>query len=145
MADATDAADRFRPLFDHTHDTLTTAIVVVSAALVGLLAGWVSADFGVRSLAFVVAAIATGYLLYGQPTRRAVVAGALYFVAAMVAVAPLLLELATVVNVSEPARHVMSPADLLLAVPFWLLATLVALLGYRVGTGPLLPRLRGRL
>jgi len=138
-------ADRLLPLFEHTHDTLTTAIVVAFAAAVGLVAGWATADFGVRFPAFVVGAVGTGYLLYGQGTRRAVVAAGLYSVAALLAVAPLLYELFVVVSVSDPAAHVLSLADLILLLLGWIPAGLVALVAYRVATGPFVPRIRARL
>jgi len=151
--DATDAPGRgdqsllqgALPLFDHTHDTRTTAVVVAFAAVLGLLAGWLTADFGVRTPAFLVAAVGTGYLLYGQPTGRAVVAAGLYSLAALLAVAPFLYELGLVVNVDSPLRHVLSLADLLIFLFFWAIAALPALVGNRVANGPLLPRLRDRL
>lgn len=134
--------DRVFPLFDHTHDPVTTAIVVGFAAVLGLLAGWVTADFGVRFLAFLVGAVGTGYLLYGQPTRRAVTAAGLYSVAALLAVAPLLYELSVVLAVEAPLRHVFSLADVLLLFLFWIAAAVPALVGYRIATGPFLARLR---
>ena len=136
-------ADRLFPVFEHTHDPVTTAIVVVFAALLGLLAGWIVADFGVRSLGFLVGAIGTGYLLYGQPTRRAVVAAGFYSLAALVAAVPVVYELGLAVNVEEPLQHLLSTTDLLLLVAFWLLAAVPALVGYRIAGGPFLARLRG--
>lgn len=143
MAEADGTLDRVFPLFDHTHDPVTTAIVVGFAAVLGLLAGWVTADFGVRFLAFLVGAVGTGYLLYGQATRRAVVAAGLYSVAALLAVAPLLYELSFVLGVEAPLRHVFSLGDILLVLVFWIVAAIPALVGYRITTGPFLARLRG--
>ena len=137
--------DRVLPLFDHTHGPVTTALVVGFAAGLGLVAGWVTADFGVRFPAFVVAALGTGYLLYGQPTRRAVVAAGLYSLAAFLAVAPLLYELRLVVGVEAPLRHVLSLADLVVFVVFWVLAAVPALVANRVARGPFVPRVRARL
>lgn len=137
--------DRVFPLFDHTHDAVTTLVVVVFAGFLGLLAGWLAADFGVRFVAFVVGAVGTGYLLYGQPTRRAVVAAGLYSIAGLLALAPVVYELGTVAAVSDPLAHVLSPSDLLVFVLFWLFAAVPAIIGYRVATGPFLPRLRARL
>ena len=135
-------ADRVLPLFDHTHDSGTTAIVVAFAAVLGLLAGWLVADFGVRSLGFLVGAVGSGYLLYDQPTRRAVVAAGFYSLAALVAAVPVVYELGLVVAVDDPLRHLLGVADLLLFVAFWLLASVPALVGYRIESGPLLRRLR---
>lgn len=137
--------DRVFPLFDHTHDALTTLVVVVFAALLGLVAGWVAADFGVRFVAFVVGAVGTGYLLYGQPTRRAVLAAGLYSLAGLLALAPIVYELGTVAAVSDPLAHVLSLSDLLVVLLFWLLAAVPAIVAYRIATGPFVPRLRARI
>ena len=137
--------DGVLPLFDHTHETGTTAVVVVFAAVLGLLAGWLTADFGVRTPVFVVAAVGTGYLLYAQPTGRAVLAAGLYSVAALLAVGPFLYELGLVVNVDSPLRHVLSLADLVIFLVFWIVASIPALVANRLANGPLLPRLRARL
>lgn len=134
---------RVGPLFDHTHDRLTTAIIVSLAALFGLFARWIVADFGVSFLAFLVAAIGTGYLLYRQPSRRAVLAAGSYSLAALIAVVPIVYELGLATTVRDPLRHLLSTTDLLLVVAFWLLAAVPALVGYRIDRGPLLPRLRG--
>jgi len=134
---------RIGPLFDHTHDRLTTAIIVVLAALLGLFARWIVADFGVSFLAFLVAAVGSGYLLYRQPSRRAVAAAACYSLAALIAVVPIVYELGLAATVRDPLRHLLSTTDLLLVVAFWLLAAVPALVGYRIDRGPLLPRLRG--
>lgn len=135
--------DRALPLFEHTHDPVTTAIVVAFAAAVGLLAGWITADFGARFPVFLVGAVGSGYLLYDQPTRRAVAAAGFYSVAALLAVAPVLYELHVLVAVDAPLRHVLSVADLLVFVVFWLLAAIPAVVGYRIATGSFLRRLRG--
>ncbi len=136
--------DRLLPLFEHTHGPATTGIVVAFAAVLGLVAGWITADFGVRQVAFVVAAALTGYLLYAQPTRRAVVAAGLYSLAGFLAVAPLLYELALVVAVDAPLQHVLSPTDLLVVLVFWTVAAVAALLANRVANGPFVARLRSR-
>lgn len=135
--------ERVGPVFDHTHDRATTAIVVAFTAVIGLLAGWIVADFGVRSLGSLVGAVGTGYLLYRQPTRRAVLAAGFYSLAALVAAIPIVYELGLAASVDEPLRHLVSVADLLLFLAFWLLAAIPALVGYRVSSGPFLRRLRG--
>ncbi|MEF8838767.1 MAG: hypothetical protein V5A18_04600 [Haloarculaceae archaeon] len=137
--------DGVLPLFDHTHDTLTTAVVVAFAAAVGLLAGWITADFGVRTPVFVVAAVGTGYLLYTQSTRRAVLAAGLYSLATLLAVAPFLYELGLIVAVDSPLRHVLSLADLVIFLVFWVVAVVPALVGNRVANGPLLPQVWARI
>lgn len=136
-------AERLLPVFDHTHDSATTAIVVGFAAAIGLLAGWIVADFGVRSLGFLVGAVGTGYLLYRQPTRRAIVAAGLYSIAGLVAAIPVVYELGLAANVDDPLRHVLSVTDLLFVLAFWLLAAIPALVGYRLASGPFLRRVRG--
>lgn len=140
-----DGSGGLLPLFDHTHDPGTTAVVVGFAAVLGYLAGWLAADFGVRNTAFLVAAIVTGYLLYGQPDRRAALAAGCYSLAALVALVPVSYELWVLVSVDEPMRHVLATSDLVLLVAFWLLAAVVGLAGYRVSTGPFVPRIRARL
>jgi len=138
-------ADGFGPLFEHTHDALTTAAVVGFAAVVGLLAGWLVADFGGRFPAFLVGAVGTGYLLYRQPTRRAVLAAGLYSVAALLAVTPIVYELQVLVSLPAPQRHVLATSDLLLVVVIWVVAAVPAVVGYRLASGPFVPRLRERL
>lgn len=134
--------DQLLPVFDHTHDRVTTAVVVAFAAVIGLLAGWIVADFGVRSLGFLVGAVGTGYLLYGQPTRRAVLAAGSYSIAALVAAVPIVYELGLAVSVDDPLRHLASVTDLLFVLAFWLLAAIPAVVGYRVASGPFIERLR---
>jgi hypothetical protein len=143
MATDRDRVGRFLPVFEHTHDPVTTAVVLVFAVATGLLAGWITADFGVRLPAFLAGAVGSAYLLYGRRTRRTVVAAGLYALAALFALAPLTFELATVLNVDEPLRHVLSVTDLYVVLAFWLLAAVPAVVGYRVATGPFLPRIRG--
>lgn len=135
--------DRLGPVFEHTHDRITTAIVVVLAAAFGLLTRWIVADFDVAFLGFLVAAVGTGYLLYRQPTRRAVVAAGCYSFAALVAVVPIVYELGLAVTVQDPVSHLLSTTDILLVVVFWLVAAVPALVGYRIDRGPILPRLLG--
>ena len=144
MATADSLVDRVFPLFDHTHDALTTGLVVVTAALLGLYTSWMTADFGIRTPAFVVAALALGYLLYRQESRRGVVAGALYSLAALVALTPLLYELTILLRAADPLQHVLSVTDLVFVLLFWVVAAVPALAASRLTTGPLLGRLRAR-
>lgn len=147
MATADSLTDRLFPVFDHTHDALTTAMVVGFAAVLGLYASWMVADFGVRFPAFLVTAVALGYLLYGQATRRTVLAGGLYSLAGLLVLTPVVYELSFVAEsgrpgVGSPWQHVLSTADLLLVVVFLVLAAVPALVAYRLTTGPFLARLR---
>jgi hypothetical protein len=142
MATADSLVDRVFPLFDHTHDALTTGIVVVSAALLGLYASWATADFAIRTPAFVVVAVALGYLLYRQDSRRGVVAGALYSLAALIALTPLLYEFTVLVRAATPLQHLLSVTDLVFVLLFWVVAAIPALVAYRLTTGPLLDRFR---
>lgn len=139
-----DPKEHLFPLFDHVHDRGTTALVVVFAAGIGFLAGWVVADFGVRTPGFLVAALGTGYLLYDQPTRRNVLAAGLYSLAALLALVPVSYELGVLTTVDQPGRHIVASSDLVLLVAWWLVAAIPALAAYRVTTGPFLPRVRAR-
>jgi uncharacterized membrane protein YhfC len=145
MATADSLVDRVFPLFEHTHDTVTTGIVVLSAALLGQYASWAAADFGLRTPTFVVVAVALGYLLYRQDSRRGVVAGACYSLSALLAVTPLLYELTVLTRATRPLQHVLSVTDLLFVLLFWVVAAIPALVAYRVTNGPLLAPLRARL
>lgn len=145
MATAGSLVDRVLPLFDHTHDAVTTGVVVLSAALLGLYASWITADFGLRTPAFVLVAVALGYLLYRQDSRRGVVAGALYSLAALLAVTPFLYELTVLVRASSPLQHLLSVTDLVFVLLFWAVAAVPALVAYRVTTGPFIARIRARV
>ncbi len=138
------------PLFDHTHDSLTTGLVVASTGLLGAYASWLVADFGVRFPAFAVMALALGYLLYRQADRRGVLAGALYSLATLLLLTPFVYELAFVVEASRagvgsPWAHVLSTADLRLFVLCCVLAAVTTLVAYRLTSGSFLARARARL
>jgi hypothetical protein len=149
MATADSLTDRLTPVFDHSHDTVTTAIVLGFAAVLGLYASWLAADVGARFSAFLVTAVALAYLLYAQPTRRTVVAGGLYSLAALLAATPVFYELVFLLNSGRPGvgpvlEHYLSLADVILFAVFWLLAAVPTLVAYRLTTGPFVPRLRSR-
>jgi biotin transporter BioY len=97
----------------------------------------------VSFLGFLVASVVTGYLLYRQPTRRAVIVAGLYSIAALVAVIPVVYQLRLAVTVQDPLRHLVSTTDLLLVVGFWVVAAVPALIGYRLDRGPILARRLG--
>lgn len=137
MATRDSLAERLFPLFEHTHDAATTALVVAWGAVLGGVASWVVADFGVRFPAFAVATLGVGYLLYGRRTRRGVLAGGFYMLAALVALAPVVSELhvltvAGMPGVGSPWRHLLSVADLLFVVVFLVVAAVPALAGFLV-------------
>jgi hypothetical protein len=129
--------ERARAPFEQRHDAATTALVVGWALVLGLVAGWVVADFGVRQLATVVVALAAGVLLYGRGTPRDVLAGGLYMLAALFALFPVAYELHTftvtgMAGVGSPWTHVLSVSDLLVFVLFLAVAAVPALLAFLV-------------
>ena len=150
MATADSLADRLTPVFDHTHDTVTTAVVLGFAAALGLYASWIAADVGARFPVFVVSAVILAYLLYAQPTRRAVLAGGLYSLGGLLALTPIVYELVFLLNSGRPGvgpvlEHYLSLADVLLFGVFWVLAAVPTLVAYRLTTGAFVPRIRARL
>lgn len=150
MATRDSLADRALPVFDHTHDAVTTGVVVAFAALLGAYASWMTADLGVRFVAFAAAALGVGYLLYSEPTRRTVVASGLYALATFVAATPFVYELSVLLSgrfvaAGSPLRHVLTATDLLFVLLFLVVAAVPALVAYRLTTGPFVPRLRRRL
>ncbi|WP_256297902.1 hypothetical protein [Haloarchaeobius salinus] len=139
--------ERVRSPFEQRHDAATTALVAGWALVLGLVAGWVVADFEVRQLTTVVVALAAGILLYGRETPRDIVAGGLYMLAALVALFPVAYELHVftvtgMAGVDSPWTHVLTVSDLLLFVLFLAVAAVPALLGFLVGNWT---AVRGRL
>jgi hypothetical protein len=137
MATRDSPLDRVLPLFDHTHDTVTTALVVGFAAGLAVVASWVVADFGVRFPAFAVAGIAVGYQLYRRDTRRDIVAGGLYMLAALVALTPIVMELHVLTvlgmrGVGSVSQHVLTVSDLVVTLLFFVVAAVPALLAFFV-------------
>ncbi|WP_254824621.1 hypothetical protein [Haloglomus halophilum] len=140
MATSDSPLDRVLPLFDHTHDTATTALVVGVATLLAVVASWVVADFGVRFPAFAVTAIGAAYWLYRLETRREIVAGGLYMLAALIALTPVAMELHVLTvtgmeGVGSPAQHVLAISDLLLTLLFWVVAAVPAVAAYLLQNG----------
>lgn len=129
--------ERLRSTVEQRHDAATTALVVGFAVVLGLVAGWVVADFGGRRVATVVVALASGSLLYGRATPRDIVAGGLYMLAALFALFPVAYELHTftvtgMAGVGSPWTHVLTLSDLLVFVLFLAVAAVPALLGFVV-------------
>lgn len=137
MATRDSPLDRVLPLFDHTHDSVTTALVVGLAALLAVVASWVVADFGVRGPAFAVAALAVGYLLYGRETRQDVLAAGLYMLAALLALTPIVMELHVLTvtemqGVGTAAQHVLTMSDLVVTLVFLVIAAVPAAMAFLV-------------
>ncbi|MFC5971220.1 hypothetical protein ACFPYI_07735 [Halomarina salina] len=137
--------DRVGSLFDRSHDAVTTGLVVVFALILGAFAAWLLADVLPRTVTFVLAAVGFGALFYSRGTRRSVVAFGLYALAALVALIPVVYELVLALNVADPLAHLVSATDLLFVLLFWVVALVPALVGYRVASGPFVPRIRSRL
>lgn len=142
--------ERVRSPFDRSHDAVTTLVIVAFAVVLGLVAGWVVADFGVRRPTLVVVAVVSGSLLYGRATRRDVVAGGLYMLAALLALFPVASELHVFTvtgmqGVASPWTHVLSVSDLLLFVLFFGLAAVPAVAGFLVQNWSAIGRRLGRV
>ncbi|MFC6952929.1 hypothetical protein [Halorubellus litoreus] len=137
--------DRLANAVGDGHDAATTAFVLLAAVALGTVLAWLSADLVGRLPAFAVGAIATAGILYTRPTRRDVAATACYALAALLALAPVAYELPLLLGTATPLAHVLTTTDLLLFLAFLTLAAIPTLLGYRIATGPFLPRLRARL
>lgn len=140
MATRDSPLDRVLPLFDHTHDTATTALVVGVATVLAVVASWVVADFGVRFPAFAVAAIGAAYWLYRLETRQEILAGGLYMLAALIALTPIVMELHLLTvtgmeGVGSATQHVLALSDLLVTLLFWVVAAVPAVAAYLLQHG----------
>jgi uncharacterized membrane protein len=149
MATRDSPLDRVLPLFDHTHDTATTALVVGVATLLAVVASWVVADFGVRFPGFAVAAIGAAYWLYRLETRREIVAGGLYMLAGLVGLTPVAMELHVLTvtgmeGVGSPAQHVLTVSDLILTLLFWVVAAVPAVAAFVLQNGSAIRARLGR-
>lgn len=134
--------ERFGAAFGASHDALTTGLVVAFALVLSVLATWVLADLLPRALVFVVAVVGFGAVLYGRSSRRGVVATGLYALAVLVAAIPVVYEVVLVLSTADPLAHLLSVTDLLFVGLFWLVALVPAVVGYRLASGPFLPRIR---
>ena len=129
------ALDRFG--ITHRHTAGTTAIAVAFALVCGLYASWLLADFGLRWLALVVA-LGGGALFYTCSTRAGVFAAGCYGLAVLVALTPVMLDLAFVAvaggyGITSPWPFVLSLADLVFVAVFVVLALVLAGIGVVVG------------
>lgn len=137
--------DRLARAIGDGHDAPTTAFVLLAAVALGVLLAWLAADLVGYGPAFATGVTATAGILYTRRTRRRVLATTCYALAALVALAPVTYELAVLLHTDTPLAHVLTTTDLILALSFLTAATPIALLGYRIATGPLIPRLHARL
>ena len=137
--------DRLARAVGDGHDTVTTAFVLLASVLLGAFVAWTSADLVGRLPAFTVGAVATAGLLYTRPTRRDVAATACYALAALLALVPLAYELPILLGTDAPLAHVLTTTDLILFLAFASLAAVPTVIGYRIATGPFVPRIHARL
>lgn len=127
--------DSVLPLFDHTHDTATTALAVAATAVTAFYAAWLTADLLPRTVVFAAVALAMSFLLYRRPDRRAVAAGALYAVAILLAATPVVLNAAVLATadmagVTDPWARVLTVTDLKVLLGFLVVAAVPAAIGY---------------
>ncbi|MWG34968.1 hypothetical protein [Halomarina oriensis] len=134
--------ERFGAAFGASHDAVTTGVVVAFALVLSVFAAWVLADLLPRVLTFVLGVLGFGGVLYGRASRRAVTATGLYALAALVAAIPVVYELVLALSTAAPLVHLLSVTDLLFVGLFWVVALVPAAVGYRVASGPFLPRFR---
>jgi hypothetical protein len=127
------------------HDAATTIGIVIDALALAFVAAWIGGDVLPRTPLFVGVLVAAGVFLYGAETRRAVFVSTLYGLAALFALAPLGYQLPYVLGTNEPFAHVLSTTDVIVTLGWWVLAAIPAVAGYRLETGPLLPRLADRV
>lgn len=127
--------DASLPMFDHTHDALTTVGVIAFTALTAVWASWLTADLGLRWPVLVLAAVGSGYLLYDQSTRRSVLSTGLYLVAALVVLTPIMFVVPLMLaagrpGVESPWMFVVTVADLQAFLTFLVVAAVPAVAGY---------------
>jgi len=117
------------------------ARATAGAFLLGSYASWIAADVLPRVLAFIVAAVAIGYLLFTTHGRRRQAAVGCYVLAGLLVLTPVCVVLPDVLSASvyevSAASMVFTIANLLLFVPFAVAATIVTYVAYRLdgGTG----------
>lgn len=137
--------DRLASVVGDGHDATTTAFILLAAVALGTVLAWTSADLVGRLPAFAVGTVATAGVLYTRPTRRDVAATACYALAALIALLPFAYELPLLLGTDTPLAHVLTTTDLLLFLAFLTLAAAPTVIGYRIATGPFIPRIRARL
>ncbi|WP_227134397.1 hypothetical protein [Halorubellus salinus] len=137
--------DRLARAVGDGHDAPTTAFVLLTAVALGTVLAWTSADLVGRLPAFTIGVVATAGLLYTRTTRRDVAATACYALAALLALVPVAYELPIALGTDTPLAHVLTTTDLILFLAFLTLAAVPAIVGYRIATGPFIPRIHTRL
>lgn len=123
--------------FDVEAEPKDVAVSVVAAALLGIYATWITADFLPRWLVFGFVLVAGGFSLLTQDTRRARLQNALYALAGLLVLTPILLVLPDVLHADTLGVSALSlaftVANLLLFVVFAVLAAVSAGVGYWAG------------
>lgn len=127
--------------FEHTHGARAALTVIAWAAVLAWYVGWLVADLGLRGPAFLIALAVAWYLLYAQPTRRAMTVRGLAALAVLLAVTPVFLDLpfllaASRYGVATPWAFVARAADLVMLVVFLLLAAIPAGIARRLARRP---------
>lgn len=142
MATGDDLGERVERAVPEPHGAATTAGILVTAVVLGAFVAWMSADVLGRLPGFATGTLATAVGLYSQETTREIVAAACYALAVLVALVPIAYELPILRNTATPLAHLLTTTDLILFLAFLTLASPLAVLGYRIETGPFTPRIR---
>lgn len=113
----------------HTHPpTITVGIGILSVVL-GIYAGWIAADFGLRTSASVITFLIVAVWLYRQRDGWSAFAIGLYVLAALIVLTPILFNLAFVLDagrygISQVSEFVLTLSNLI----FFLVFVLIALI-----------------
>jgi hypothetical protein len=120
-----------KQLVDHTHTPLTTVVIGVLSAVLGIYAGWITADFGLRTPASVIAFLVAAVWLYRQRDGWSALATGLYLLAVLIVLTPILFNLAFVLDasrydISNTSGFVLTTSDLVFFLVFVLIALIPA-------------------
>lgn len=127
--------------FEHTHGARAALTAIAWAAVIAWYVGWLVADLGPRGPAFILALAIAWYLLYAQPTRRAMTVRGLAALAVLLGATPVFLNLPFLLSsgrygVAAPWAFVARAADLVTLVVFLLLAAVPAGIARRLARRP---------
>lgn len=129
-----EAADRAR-----AHSRAAKAGIVVFGLLVGAYAAWLGGDYGLGWGSLAGFGLVTAYVLVQEPSGRRVAARGCYLLAGLVLATPVFLNLPAVTGahpgIADPAALVLHPGVAAMALPFVVLAGLLAGVGYAVDAG----------